>query len=268
MHRLLQGDVGSGKTVVAVCAFLVAVQGGSPGGVHGPHRGLGRAALPGCPRAAGRPSSSPDPGSSRWAAGRLRSSLLTGRTPAGERAKLHAASAGRRSIDLVVGTHALLTEEVRFSSLGVVVIDEQHRFGVEQRNTLRAKGRDASEGEGADPDLLVMTATPIPRTAAMVFFGDLDVTELNELPTGRLPVHTEWARTEADEKAAWSRVRDEVAAGNRVYVVCPLVEGSERIQAKSATEERVRLESTVLSGLRIGLLHGQLKASDKERRHG
>jgi ATP-dependent DNA helicase RecG len=98
----------------------------------------------------------------------------------------------------------------------------------------------------------------------MVFFGDLDVTELDELPAGRSPVQTQWARTDADEKTAWSRVRDEVAAGHRVYVVCPLVDGSERIQAKSATEERARLESTVLSGLRIGLLHGQLKASDKE----
>jgi ATP-dependent DNA helicase RecG len=153
---------------------------------------------------------------------------------------------------------------VRFRSLGVVVIDEQHRFGVEQRDALRAKGRDASDGEGADPDLLVMTATPIPRTAAMVVFGDLDVTELAELPAGRTPVTTCWARTEDDEAAAWRRVRDEVAAGHRAYVVCPLVEGSERIQARSATEERARLEQTVLAGLRLGLLHGQLKASDKE----
>jgi ATP-dependent DNA helicase RecG len=189
--------------------------------------------------------------------------LLTNRTPTGERVKLHEGlRAG--SIDIVVGTHALLTDEVRFASLGVVVIDEQHRFGVEQRNTLRAKGRDAADGEGADPDLLVMTATPIPRTAAMVFFGDLDVTELDELPAGRTPVRTQWARTPADEKTAWGRVRDEVGAGHRVYVVCPLVEGSERVQAKSATEERSRLEATVLSGLRIGLLHGQLKAADKE----
>jgi ATP-dependent DNA helicase RecG len=98
----------------------------------------------------------------------------------------------------------------------------------------------------------------------MVFFGDLDVTELDELPAGRSPVQTEWARSETDEKTAWTRVRDEVAAGHRVYVVCPLVDGSERIQAKSATEERARLESTVLAGLRIGLLHGQLKAAEKE----
>jgi ATP-dependent DNA helicase RecG len=109
-----------------------------------------------------------------------------------------------------------------------------------------------------------MTATPIPRTAAMVVFGDLDMTELDELPAGRAPIRTAWARTEDDEEAAWQRVRDEVAAGHRAYVVCPLVEGSEKSQAKSATEEKERLEQTALAGLRIGLLHGQLKASEKE----
>jgi ATP-dependent DNA helicase RecG len=189
--------------------------------------------------------------------------LLTSRTPAGARSKLHEGLAGG-AVDVVVGTHALLTEDVRFASLGVVVIDEQHRFGVEQRAALRAKGRDGASGEGADPDLLVMTATPIPRTAAMVVFGDLDMTELDELPAGRAPIRTAWARTEDDEEAAWQRVRDEVAAGHRAYVVCPLVEGSEKSQAKSATEEKERLEQTALAGLRIGLLHGQLKASEKE----
>jgi ATP-dependent DNA helicase RecG len=216
----------------------------------------------------------PDPG--RLGGRRpLAVALLTNRTPARERASLYEGlRAG--SVDLVVGTHALLTDDVGFRSLGVVVIDEQHRFGVEQRDALRAKGRRTADGEGdgngdgnatgdgADPDLLVMTATPIPRTAAMVVFGDLDVTELDELPAGRSPVHTQWAQTPTDENAAWQRVRQEVAAGHRAYVVCPLVEGSERVQATSATEERDRLESTVLAGLRIGLLHGQLKASDKE----
>ncbi len=261
MHRLLQGDVGSGKTVVAVSALLVAVQGGHQGALMAPTEVLAEQHYLGV-RELLADLVVPDPerlGGSRP----LAVALLTNRTPAAERAKLHEGLRGG-SVDIVVGTHALLTEEVRFASLGVVVIDEQHRFGVEQRNTLRAKGRDADDGEGADPDLLVMTATPIPRTAAMVFFGDLDVTELDELPAGRSPVTTHWARTEADEKSAWARVRDEVAAGHRVYVVCPLVDGSERIQAKSATEERTRLESTVLSGLRIGLLHGQLKAVDKE----
>jgi ATP-dependent DNA helicase RecG len=261
MHRLLQGDVGSGKTVVALRALLVAVQGGHQGALMAPTEVLAEQHFLGV-RELLASLVVPDPqrlGGSRP----LAVALLTNRTTARERAKLHEGLVAG-SIDLVVGTHALLTDEVRFSSLGVVVIDEQHRFGVEQRNALRAKGRDGSGGEGADPDLLVMTATPIPRTAAMVFFGDLDVTELDELPAGRSPVDTVWARSRGDDESAWRRVRDEVAAGHRAYVVCPLVEGSERVQATSATEERARLESTVLSGLRIGLLHGQLKASDKE----
>ncbi|HEY5251438.1 MAG TPA: ATP-dependent DNA helicase RecG [Acidimicrobiales bacterium] len=261
MHRLLQGDVGSGKTVVAVATLLVAIQGGYQGAFMAPTEVLAEQHFFGVRElladlevadadtlAGSRP---------------LNVVLLTSRTPAGARAKVHE---GLRSgaVDLVVGTHALLTEDVRFGRLGVVVIDEQHRFGVEQRAALRAKGRDAASGEGADPDLLVMTATPIPRTAAMVVFGDLDVTELDELPAGRAPIRTVWARSEEDEAGAWQRVRDEVAAGHRAYVVCPLVEGSENIQAKSATEEKDRLEATVLAGLKIGLLHGQLKAAEKE----
>jgi ATP-dependent DNA helicase RecG len=261
MHRLLQGDVGSGKTVVAVATLLVAVQGGYQGAFMAPTEVLAEQHFFGV-RELLADLVVADPGT--LAGSRpLNVVLLTSRTPAGARAKLHE---GLRSgaVDLVVGTHALLTEEVRFARLGVVVIDEQHRFGVEQRAALRAKGRDAASGEGSDPDLLVMTATPIPRTAAMVVFGDLDVTELDELPAGRAPIRTLWARSEEDEAGAWQRVRDEVAAGHRVYVVCPLVEGSENIQAKSATEELERLEQTVLAGLAIGLLHGQLKAADKE----
>ncbi|HXW34499.1 MAG TPA: helicase-related protein, partial [Acidimicrobiales bacterium] len=163
--------------------------------------------------------------------------------------------------DIVIGTHALLSEEVSFADLGVVVIDEQHRFGVEQRAALRAKGR---TGTGTEPDLLVMTATPIPRTAAMVVFGDLEVIELDELPPGRTPVSTKWARTPEMEEAAWHRVREEVAAGHRAYVVCPLVEGSERVQARSAVDERHRLSNGVLSGLELGLLHGQMRNAEKE----
>ena len=261
MHRLLQGDVGSGKTVVAVATLLVAVQGGHQGAFMAPTEVLAEQHFLGV-RELLAELVVPD---SRVLGGErpLTVTLLTSRTPAGERAKLHE---GLRlgAVDIVVGTHALLTEDVRFASLGAVVIDEQHRFGVEQRATLRAKGRDAASGDGADPDLLVMTATPIPRTAAMVVFGDLDVTELDELPAGRAPVATLWARTEEQEAEAWRRVREEVAAGHRAYVVCPLVEGSEKSQAKSATEEWERLAATVLAGLRIGLLHGQLKASDKE----
>jgi len=261
MHRLLQGDVGSGKTVVAVASLLVAVQGGHQGAFMAPTEVLAEQHFLGVHELLDG-LVVPDP---RTLAGSrpLNVVLLTSRTPAGARATLYE---GLRAgaVDVVVGTHALLTEDVRFASLGVVVIDEQHRFGVEQRATLRAKGRDAVEGGGADPDLLVMTATPIPRTAAMVVFGDLDVTELDELPAGRAAIETVWARSEEEEAAAWQRVRDEVVAGHRAYVVCPLVEGTEKSQAKSATEEKERLEATALAGLSIGLLHGQLKASEKE----
>ena len=195
--------------------------------------------------------------------------LLTSRTTASERTALHQ---GLRDgqVDLVVGTHALLTDEVRFHSLGVVVIDEQHRFGVEQRAALRDKGRSSVLAEaagpdgGADPDLLVMTATPIPRTAAMVVFGDLDMVVLDELPPGRTPVTTVWARTDLEETEAWERVRDEVAAGRRAYVVCPLVEGSDKVEATSAVAEYERLAAEDLAGLRVGLLHGQMPAADKE----
>jgi ATP-dependent DNA helicase RecG len=261
MHRLLQGDVGSGKTVVAVASLLVAVQGGYQGAFMAPTEVLAEQHFLGV-RALLADLVVPDP--DRLEGSRpLSVALLTSRTTATERAALHRGLVSG-AVDIVVGTHALLTDEVRFAALGAIVIDEQHRFGVEQRAALRAKGRDAVSGDGADPDLLVMTATPIPRTAAMVVFGDLDVTELDELPAGRAPVTTRWARTEQDEHAAWRLVRDEVAQGHRAYVVCPLVEGSDRVQAKSATQEKERLEATVLAGLDIGLLHGQMKAADKE----
>ncbi|MGH9151010.1 MAG: ATP-dependent DNA helicase RecG, partial [Acidimicrobiales bacterium] len=185
----------------------------------------------------------------------LRVELLTNRTPASRRAKLaDALRAGQ--VDVLVGTHALLTEHVEFARLGVVVIDEQHRFGVEQRAALR--------GKGSDPDVLVMTATPIPRTAAMLVYGDLDLTVLDELPPGRTPVRTVWARGPVEEAAAWAKVRDEVAAGHQAFVVCPLVEESERVQARSAAEEHERLRAEVFPDLRLGLLHGQMPAADKE----
>jgi ATP-dependent DNA helicase RecG len=166
-------------------------------------------------------------------------------------------------VDIVVGTHALLSDEVRFRSLGIIVIDEQHRFGVEQRAQLRDEGRKRSN-EDVDPDLLVMTATPIPRTAAMVLFGDLDVSVLDEMPAGRRPIVTTWAKSDAEVSACWQLVRDEVAAGRRAYVICPLVEGSDRVEATSAVEERTRLATHELRGLAVGLLHGQMKSAEKE----
>ncbi len=188
--------------------------------------------------------------------------LLTGRVRAKERlGVLEGLLSG--SIDVLVGTHALLNDEVRFKSLGLVVIDEQHRFGVEQRAALRDEGR-ARSNEGADPDLLVMTATPIPRTAAMVIFGDLDVSVVDEMPEGRRPIVTTWARSDGEVDECWRRVREEVAAKRRAYVICPLVEDSERVEATSAVEERTRLALHELRGLSVGLLHGQMKSSEKE----
>ena len=187
----------------------------------------------------------------------VRVELLTSRVKGKARVQmLDDLASGKAQI--VVGTHALLTEEVAFGSLGMVVIDEQQRFGVEQRATLRAKG------EEGDPDLLVMTATPIPRTAAMVIFGDLDLTVLDELPPGRVAVTTEWLPDPGDEYRAWDRVRLEVAAGHRAFVVCPLVGDSPRVEARSATEEYARLEAGELAGLRVGLLHGQMAPAARE----
>lgn len=257
MHRLLQGDVGSGKTLVAVAALLTGVEGGHQGALMAPTEVLAeqhaagiRALLAGLEVPAGD--------GNLFAERALAVGLLTNRTSAAERRSIHA-NLRSGELDVLIGTHALLTESVAFADLGIVVIDEQHRFGVEQRAALRDKG-DGS----AVPDVLVMTATPIPRTAAMTVFGDLDTTVLDELPPGRTPIATSWARGEIEEAAAWARVRDEVAAGRQAYVVCPLIDGSEKIQARSAAEEVERLGAAELSGLRLGLLHGQLPAQEKE----
>jgi len=253
MHRLLQGDVGSGKTLVAVTSLLRGVQGGYQGAFMAPtevlaeQHGSSMRALLGdltVPDEATLTGDRP-----------LRLSLLTNRTTGTERARILAGLADG-TVDLLIGTHALLEEQVGFRALGMVVIDEQHRFGVEQRAALRGKGQ--------DPDVLVMTATPIPRTAAMTVYGDLDVTVLDELPPGRTPIETKWLRTTEDEAEAHRRVADEVAGGRQAYVVCPLVDESEKIQARSATEEHARLSAEVWPGLRLGLLHGQMPSKDKE----
>jgi len=238
MHRLLQGDVGAGKTVVAVAAMLTAVQGGYQGALMAPTEVLAEQHFLGVRSLLedlAVPASADE--GSLFGDRPLRVELLTNRTPAAERTKLRAAlmSGG---VDILIGTHALLTEGVEFRRLGVAV--------------------------GDDPDVLVMTATPIPRTAAMTVYGDLDVTVLDELPPGRTPVRTVWARGDLEEGQAWDRVRQEVDAGRQAYVVCPLVDESERVQARSATEEFERLSAGELAGLRLGLLHGQMRAADKE----
>jgi ATP-dependent DNA helicase RecG len=257
MHRLLQGDVGSGKTIVAVSALLTAIQGGWQGALMAPTEVLAEQHL-----ATIRPLleglTVTDSAATLFGERNVSVALLTNRTTTKERATLLPKLASGE-IDLVVGTHALLTEHVTFNQLGCVVIDEQHRFGVDQRAALRDKAGEAT------PDVLVMTATPIPRTAAMTVFGDLDVTTLDELPPGRTPITTVWARAPMDVEKAWQTVRDEVAAGRQAYVVCPLVEESEKIQVASATAEAERLAADELAGLRLGLLHGQLPSAEKEK---
>ena len=241
MHRLLQGEVGSGKTVVAMAALLTAVQGGYQGAVMAPtevlaeqhHLGLEPlAALVG-----------------------VRMALLTGSSA--DRDVVLAAVAGG-TMDLVVGTHALIQEGVVFDRLGVAVVDEQHRFGVHQRVQLKEKA------VGPDPDLLIMTATPIPRTLSMTLYGDLDISILDEMPDGRKPVTTRVVPpSPASLEQVYRLVREEATAGRQIFVVCPLVEDSEKLQAASATAEYERL-SKVFSDLSVGLIHGQMRSADKE----
>ena len=253
MHRLLQGDVGSGKTVVAVAVLLTAVQGGHQGAFMAPtevladqhHLGVAEL-LDGM--------TVPDP-STLLGTRPLQVALLTSRTTAGERRRIVDGLA-EGTVDVSIGTHALIQEGVEFASLGAVVIDEQHRFGVEQRAALREKNRD-----GTVPDVLVMTATPIPRTAAMTVYGDLDVSVLDELPPGRIPVTSSW---ESDESPVWEAVREEVQAGRQAYVVCPLIEESEALEVRSAEDVFADLAGGELAGLRLGLLHGRVGRTEKE----
>ena len=275
MHRLLQGDVGAGKTVVAVAGLLAAVQGGHQGALMAPtevlaeqHFSAVREMVTGLEVTDEGTLSGTRP---------LGIALLTNRTTAAERRALEEGLATGR-VDLLIGTHALIQDSVSFPSLGLVVIDEQHRFGVEQRAALRDKGAD-----GAVPDVLVMTATPIPRTAAMTVYGDLDVSVLDEMPPGRTPIKTTWVRLPVEdehgqidmtgvdpnaEAAMWEHVRAQVAEGRQVYVVTPLVEESAKLEVSSAEETFVRLQTEELADLQIGLLHGRVSSAEKEETMG
>jgi ATP-dependent DNA helicase RecG len=254
MHRLLQGDVGSGKTVVALAALLVAVQGGYQGAFMAPTEVLAEQHYLGSLRLL-EGLTVPAVGS-LLAERPVRVELLTNKTPVAERRKL---TAGLQSgeVDILVGTHALLYGDAVFTNLGLAVIDEQHRFGVEQRALLR--------GKGDEPDVLVMTATPIPRTAAMLVYGDLDKSELREMPPGRTPISTTVVPPNPlDHAAAWATLTAEVEGGRQAYVVCPLVDDKGSVEAKAATAEFERLQREELAGLRVGLLHGQLPSKVKE----
>ncbi len=255
MHRLLQGDVGAGKTIVAVAALLNAVSGGHQGALMAPtevlaeQHGSGvKALLDGLVVVDGDNLFGERP---------LRVELLTNRVTGQDRREVLAGLADG-SVDIVIGTHALIQEGVEFGSLGAVVVDEQHRFGVEQRAALRAKS------DGVVPDLLVMTATPIPRTAAMTVYGDLEVSALDELPPGRTPIATHWAAGPLPEANVWASVRDEVETGRQAYVVCPLIEESENLEVASAEETFEQLAAGELSNVRVGLLHGRMSSAEKE----
>jgi ATP-dependent DNA helicase RecG len=240
MNRLLQGDVGSGKTVVAVLAMLLAVESGYQAALMAPTELLAEQHFRNI---------------RQLVAGLdVEVALLVGRLSVGEReaARTAIAAGGPR---LVVGTHALIQEGVAFAELGLVVIDEQHRFGVRQRMQLAARGE--------DPDVLVMSATPIPRSLALTLYGDLDMSVLDERPPGRKPIRT-GIREESARDRVWSFVREQVAAGRQAYVVYPLIEESEKIDLKAATAEYETLRTDVFPGLRVGLMHGQLPGDRKD----
>lgn len=264
MHRLLQGDVGSGKTLVAVASMLAAVDGGHQAALMAPTEVLAEQHHAGIRRLlAGL--TVPEP-ASLLGDRPLKVELLTSRKSTSERKRI-LSELLLGTTDLIIGTHALIQDSVMFSSLGVVVIDEQHRFGVEQRAALRSK-----TAADALPDVLVMTATPIPRTAAMTVYGDLDVSVLDELPPGRTPIKTHWIKASGsmeddaplDLEAMWQDIRAAVAEGRQMYVVCPLIDESEKIEVASAETIFERLRLVELSKLRLGLLHGRQKPDEKD----
>jgi len=265
MHRLLQGDVGSGKTVVAVAAMLVAVQGGHQGALMAPTEVLAEQHYAGIQRLLAD-LKVPDDGN-LFGERQLRVELLTGRVT-GERRRDVLTDLANGGVDIVIGTHALIQEGVEFSSLGVVVIDEQHRFGVEQRAALRGKG--AGERH-TTPDVLVMTATPIPRTAAMTVYGDLEVSVLNELPPGRTPIvttavvqHDASGESSGELDAMWREVRSALDAGQQAYVVCPMIEESDKLEVAAAEEIHESLRNGELAKYEVGLLHGRMSSQEKD----
>src|SRR5215207_2323320 len=244
MQRLLMGEVGSGKTVVALYAMLRAVESGAQAALMAPTETLAeqhfatlQALMPG---------------------ELVQAALLTGSTPGARRTDMLGKLASGE-LKLLVGTHALIEDVVEFDRLAVAVVDEQHRFGVNQRRALDRKAPD-----GLAPHVLHMTATPIPRTLALTAYGDLDMTVLRHLPAGRRPIETHVAATDAERARAYERIREELDAGRQAFVVCPLVEESEALQARAATAEYERLRDGEFADFRVVLMHGQLKSREKQ----
>ena len=308
MSRLLQGDVGSGKTVVTTAALMMAAANGCQGALMAPTEILAEqhfSTISGLLSRLGPPdggaseemqdascresegvrrdefqtrpyTSAPKNGGSRGLKARsatvsdgdarflleFRSlppypfvmALLTGSLKAGEKRKIQKAAI-EGGVHLIIGTHALIQKGVEFQRLGLVVVDEQHRFGVLQRSALRQKG--------ANPHVLVMTATPIPRTLALTLYGDLDLSVIDELPPGRVAIETKWLEP-AQRQAAYNFVRRKIGEGRQAFVVCPLIEESESIEAKAAVAEYRRLSEEIFPDLRLGLLHGRMSSAEKE----
>ncbi len=248
MQRLLMGEVGSGKTVVALYAMLRAIEGGRQAALMAPTETL-----------AEQHARTLD---QLLANEQVSFTLLTGSTPvAARRDALEKLRTGE--LGMVVGTHALIEPDVEFARLAVCVVDEQHRFGVRQRAALDAKGpRATADGPAAAPHVLHMTATPIPRTLSLTAYGDLDTTVLRELPAGRQPVKT-WVVGEERRSGAYEFVRERLREGRQAYFVCPLVEGSDKLEAKAAAEEAERLARGEFADFEVELLHGQMHPREK-----
>ena len=241
MHRLLQGDVGAGKTIVALLAAIVAMENGLQAAFMAPTEILAQQHYGNIARLLSQ--------------SRFRVDLLTGSTPGLHKHTLHS-HIERGTTSLIVGTHALVQESVTFHKLGLVVIDEQHRFGVAQRAALRAKG--------LRPDVLLMTATPIPRTLALTDYSELDVSKIPDLPPGRTPVRT-WVKPESRRDEIYHLIREQIDTGRQAYIIYPLVEESEKIDLKSATEMADHLQAEVFPPYRVALLHGRMKQDAKDR---
>jgi ATP-dependent DNA helicase RecG len=246
MTRLLQGDVGCGKTAVALYAARAAVAAGYQAAIMAPTEILATQHYHNVEK--------------YLVGSRVRWALLVGGLGAKERRHV-LRRIRNEDADIIVGTHALLEQDVTFSRLGLAVIDEQHKFGVLQR--AEVKWQPAADNPNLQPHYLVMTATPIPRTLALTVFGDLDVSTIDQMPPGRTPIETWWVRAE-ERKKSYALVRKELAAGRQAFIVCPLVEESETGDLKAATEEAARLQAEVFGDFSVGLLHGRMKPQEKE----
>ncbi|MBP1046973.1 ATP-dependent DNA helicase RecG [Enterococcus sp. BWM-S5] len=240
MQRLLQGDVGSGKTVVAAIALYAVMTAGFQGALMVPTEILAQQHMESLQQLF-------DPLE-------VRTALLTGSTRAKDRREILAQLASGE-IDVIIGTHALIQGDVAFKRLGLVITDEQHRFGVNQRKILREKGQ--------KPDVLFMTATPIPRTLAITAYGEMDVSIIDEMPAGRIPIETRWIRPpQIDTVLEW--MKTELAAGHQAYVICPLIEESEALDVKNATEIFEHMTAFFAPDYQVGLLHGKMKNQEKD----